>query len=130
MRKNTYPVIVIATLIFALVVESVFLFRFRAEAERKRDVATLTLQDIGKGIDGVRVQIKIKKTVNGSEYTDSIYYSPDEWARLSREDVEEAVRQRIESWTKTVNIASSPVSKPTIEPVPGAETGADTPAAE
>lgn len=129
--KRSVPAIIIAILVLTLVVETGFLLRSRAELKGKNtDAATLSMQDFGKGIDGVRVQVKIRKTVNNSEFTDSLYYTPDEWAGISKEAVEKAVQQRIDSWTKTVTAASAPTSVPTKEPVPGPAGAPDTPTSE
>jgi hypothetical protein len=100
-----------------------------SEKEKGKSAPALSMQDLGKGIDGVRIQIKVKKTVGNSEFTDSLYYTPEEWAKVSKEDVEKAVQARIDNWTKTVTAASAADSTPTpappVEPAPASAPATD-----
>jgi hypothetical protein len=126
MSKNPLfiPVVVLGIVVIVL---GVFLVRSGASDKGRgagENTPMLSMQDLGKGIDGVRIQIKVKKTIGNSEFTDSLYYTPEEWATVSKEDVEKSVQQRIDNWTKTVTTASAPDSAPTsasaIEPAPNA----------
>lgn len=131
MLKNPLfiPVVVLGIVVIVL---GVFLIRSGASDKGKgggENVPMLSMQDLGKGIDGVRIQIKVKKTIGNSEFTDSLYYTPEEWATVSKEDVEKAVQTRIDNWTKTVTAASAADSTPTpappVEPAPASAPATD-----
>jgi hypothetical protein len=112
MPKNPLliPIVVLGVIVIIL---GVFLARSGSQGSAKSDPVT-----IGKGLDNVYVQVRINKEVGNSEFTDSIYYSAEEWEKTSKEDVQKSIQARIDNWMKVTN------------PVPVSEGSASAPASE
>lgn len=107
MHRNLILPAIVAVMSLTLIVETVFLVKSRRDVGELEAKLSDTAGIITKGLDGVRIQLRVREEVNGSEFADSIYYAADEWSRLSREDVEASVRQRVENWSKAVSASSS-----------------------
>src|SRR3990167_10444103 len=56
-------------------------------------------------MEGVFVQVKIKENTSYGNFQDAIYYTLDEWYKLTMEDINSAKNQRVTNW---VNLVSNP----------------------
>jgi len=45
-----------------------------------------------------RYQVLVKETVNGNEYKDAIYYTPEQWENLKQADVDAEIQTRVTNY--------------------------------
>lgn len=54
-------------------------------------------------MDEVRVQVQFTKTTpEGIHFTDALYYSLDEYAKLSTDEIEAAKQARFDAWQEVI----------------------------
>jgi hypothetical protein len=68
-------------------------------------------------VPGARIQIQIQENTSQGQYNDSLYYTADEWAKLTQRDIDTAKAKRVSDWIAAV-VAASKV-------IPAAPTTAD-----
>jgi hypothetical protein len=57
-------------------------------------------------MDTVRIQLTFsEKTIYGT-YTDALYFSEDEWASITKAQINEMKNARVSSWVDSVRTAS------------------------
>jgi hypothetical protein len=60
-------------------------------------------------VDKVQIQILFtKETVDGISFTDALYFSPEEYATLSEEQIEALKQERFDKWIYSVNNPPAP----------------------
>jgi len=53
-----------------------------------------------------RVQVKFTWKAGDMSYSDALYFSPEEYAKLTTEDIEKLKMERMKNWAETVNAGS------------------------
>jgi hypothetical protein len=105
MQKNKI-IIIITILVLIIIGETIFLFKLNSQ-ETVQKSPEVFAQNIGKGIDGVFVQVRINKETQDGQFTDSLYYSADEWAKATSEDVQKAIQNRVDNWERVIHAGES-----------------------
>jgi c-di-AMP phosphodiesterase-like protein len=116
MQKNK-SLIIIGILLMIIIVQAIFLYKSKAKEEIKKspeNVAQDIVQNVSKGIKNVYVQVRIKEQVGDGEFTDSMYFTAEEWSKKSEEDIKNAIQGRVDGWKK----ATTPVENPVAAPAP------------
>jgi hypothetical protein len=57
-------------------------------------------------------QVRIQEDTELGQFNDALYFTPDEWLTVKQEDIDAAVKTRVESWISFVKEASSKVPDP------------------
>jgi hypothetical protein len=52
------------------------------------------------------VKVTIQEQTSIGEYNDSLYYSSDDWEKLSEEDLRKAIEARVNNWITSVQSMS------------------------
>ena len=61
-----------------------------------------------------RYQVLVKEEVNGIEYKDAIYYTPEEWQTLTQKEVNDEIEKRVTNFDNAIK--NPPVQvEPTVE---------------
>ncbi len=60
-------------------------------------------------------QVRIQEDTELGQYNDALYYTPDEWLTVKQEDIDTAVKERVQNWVAFVKEQSS---KPPVPPLP------------
>lgn len=72
----------------------------------------MELSDIAN-IAGAKIMVRVEENTRQGKYCDAIFYTPEEWAKLSTGDVEKESQDRAEAWASFVETQSS---KPPVVP--------------
>jgi hypothetical protein len=56
-----------------------------------------------------KIQINISQKTEFGEFNDALYYTPDEWANLTQDDIDKATQTRVDNW---VNLIKNPPPPP------------------
>jgi hypothetical protein len=97
--KNIKTVIIILAAI--IIAETIFL-SFVLGATSKETIGK-TGPSFAKGLDNIYVQVRIKQETKDGTFSDSLYYSADEWAKATADQVKEAVQKRVDNWEKVTH---------------------------
>ncbi len=100
MQKNKIFILV-AILVVVIVGETVFLFKQKTKEEILKS-QVIAAQNFSKGLKNIFVQVRIKEETGSGEFTDSIYYSADEWSKLTETEVKKAIQGRVDNWVKAI----------------------------
>jgi len=60
------------------------------------------VRNLTKGLEGVSIQVRIKEQTSEGEFRDSLYYTPEEWLRITSDDVKKSIQKRVENWVNTI----------------------------
>lgn len=64
-------------------------------------------------VPGARIQVKIEENTPQGAYHDALYYTPEEWAKLTQSEITAAKAARVNNWIAFVAAQSS---KPPVVP--------------
>jgi hypothetical protein len=92
-------VIIVTILAIIIIGETVWVWKLKSQAAAQKTPSALE-QSVSKGISNVFVQVRIKQDTKDGQFTDTLYYSSAEWAKLSAADVQKAIQGRIDNWAK------------------------------
>jgi hypothetical protein len=64
-------------------------------------------------MEEIRIQVKFTETdpKTGLEYTDALYFTEDEYATISRKEIDTLKKERFDKWTDAVAKASTVETK-------------------
>lgn len=102
--------IIFTILIIIIISEAIlisFLLRSKSgstsKEEQKEEQKIVNELDFTKGLENVFIQVRIKQETKDGMFNDSLYYSADEWAKMSAEAVQTAINDRVAKWTDMIN---------------------------
>jgi len=103
MLKNKL-LILIAILVVIIIGETGFIIKQKsAKPAAAPKVPVAVQQSFNKGINNVFVQVRVQEDTKQGQFNDSIYYSAEEWSKLTKEEVQKAVEDRVNNWLKLVS---------------------------
>ena len=79
--------------------------------EEKKKTEVFMQENFTKGSNTASIQVKIKEETSEGQYNDSIYYTLEQWATKTPDDIEADKKERVDNW---LNIVRNPA--PTIQP--------------
>jgi len=100
MQEKKYRIIIML-LILVIIGGSVY-FKMKLGAKQSEEQKTEVTQTLNKGLDNVYVQVRIKEQTSQGEFNDSLYYTTEEWANITQENVQRAAQQRVDSWVNLI----------------------------
>lgn len=92
-------VLIILILLAVVAGETIFLFKAKSGGEAEQKTQVVADQNFNKGIKDVYVQVRVKADIAGGQFTDSLYYTSEEWLKITAEDVQKSIQNRISKWT-------------------------------
>jgi hypothetical protein len=98
--------IVFAILIAIIVCETIFIIVLLVKGKGQNLSATAD-KSFTKGIENVYVQVRVNRQTTDGMFTDSIYYTADEWSKMKAEDVQKAIQARVDNWEKVTHPAEN-----------------------
>lgn len=106
--------VLIILILFAVVAgETIFLFKAKSGREVEQKTQVVVDQNFNKGIKDVYVQVRIKADIAGGQFTDSLYYASEEWSKITAEDVQKAIQNRISKWTSVTTTPENTTTEKT-----------------
>jgi hypothetical protein len=57
---------------------------------------------------GAQIIYRISEETEYGRYSDSLYYSLDDWAKLTQEELDAAIKQRVNGWIKAITTPPEP----------------------
>jgi len=56
----------------------------------------------GTAADPIKIQYHIKVQTEIGEFNDSLYFTPEEWTKLTQEELAQKIKARVDNWVNSV----------------------------